>query len=209
MAGSLWSSSDAAAGGMTLTNGGLTVTPSGGGPWNSIRTTIAQSAGKVYCEILAAEGVTSPQWMFGLASAEMAAGGNFLGNSLYSCAMTAGYVTQGFTSNYTTGYEPVTGDIINLAVDFEANFAWMGFNNVWVSTGDPAAGASPMVTFVDSIVGALFPAMSFYSTGVGIWTLQMSGASQKYAPPAGFSAWDGGGPPPPKKLSAPALMIGV
>ena len=43
-------------------------------------------------------------------------------------------------------------------------------------------------------VGALFPGMSFSLWIDGTWTLQSTAASQKYAPPSGFSAWDSAAP---------------
>jgi microcystin-dependent protein len=55
----------------------------------------------------------------------------------------------------------------------------------------PFGGISPFVTFTPATVGALFPAMAFSTSGSnGVWTLQSTAASQKYAPPSGFKAWD-------------------
>lgn len=188
---SIWSAADASAGGMTLSNAGLTVTPSGGGPWNSIRTNTSQSSGKLYAEFVTSEAVTSYNRMFGVADSQFAAGGNYLGNSLYSCAVDNGYATSGFTSNYTYSVLPAANDVFQMAIDFGAEYIWLGLNNTWVSPGNPAAGTNPMATFVLATVGPLFPAMSFYATGVGVWTLQTTAASQRYAPPSGFTAWDG------------------
>ena len=50
--GSVWSASDAAANGMTLTNGGLTVTPSGAGNNQALRGTVSHNTGKWYVEFL-------------------------------------------------------------------------------------------------------------------------------------------------------------
>ena len=56
---SVWSAADASANGMTLSNGGLTVTPSGAAAekpmepravWQSIRTSISKTTGKLYVE---------------------------------------------------------------------------------------------------------------------------------------------------------------
>ena len=72
---SVWSAADAAAGGMTLTNGGLTVTPGAGGQWNAVRSTTSKSSGKVYVEF--SNSVAATTWLFsvGLASAGITLGG--------------------------------------------------------------------------------------------------------------------------------------
>ena len=49
---SVWSASDAAANGMTLSNGGLTVTVSGTSSAQTVRGTIGQTSGKLYVEII-------------------------------------------------------------------------------------------------------------------------------------------------------------
>ena len=53
------------------------------------------------------------------------------------------------------------------------------------------------MTFVSATVGELFAGMTFQNNP-GVWTLQPTAASQKYAPPTGFEAWDvdmSNGPP--------------
>ena len=46
------------------------------------------------------------------------------------------------------------------------------------------------LTFTPAMVGALFPAFWAQDVGNGVWTLHPDAASQTYAPPVGFSAWD-------------------
>ena len=51
--------------------------------------------------------------------------------------------------------------------------------------------------------------MSLYAQTGGTWTLQPTAASQKYAPPAGFSAWDGAAPThSPQALAYLARTVG-
>ena len=54
-----------------------------------------------------------------------------------------------------------------------------------------------MATFSGALSGlAYFPAMTLRNqTSTPVWTLQSIAASQKYAPPSGFQAWDGGAAP--------------
>jgi hypothetical protein len=195
MTTSVWSASDAAANGMTLSNGGLTFTGGKVTPIPSIRGTISRTAGKLYVEFLANQASSSDYLYFGLASAGFNVG-NYLGTSNYSGGATYNNtpVSAGFTANFLTTKYPSTGEVWALAVDFAAGSIWLAQNNVWITAGmalekDPASGTLPIISFVPATVGALFPAMS--SSGAAEqWTLQPTAASQKYAPPSGFSAWD-------------------
>ena len=201
-ASSVWSASDAAANAMTLSNGGLTVAGSGTGNWGTVRGSIGQSSGKVYIEFSVTGTISADSRMFGLANAGFSSAvGNYLGSSNNSVGNqpVSGtyYVTTGFTVTPAgAGFAGVTlavNDVLSIAVDFTGQDIWFAHNNVWF-TGNPSTATLPFATFVAATVGALFPSMSLISTGPGVWTLQPTAASQKYAPPAGFSAWDA--PPP-------------
>jgi hypothetical protein len=189
---SVWSASDAAANGMTLSNGGLTVTPSGAGTWQSVRSSISKTSGKVYVEFANTVDATSAaNRFFGLANAAFNPG-SYLGNNGFSGGISHfdNEQTSGFTSNYTVGFAtPTAGFVYALAIDFTAGSIWIAQNNVWLNGSNPATGTLPVVSFTPATVGALFAGMSFNGAGMGIWTLQPTAASQKYAPPAGFSAW--------------------
>ena len=192
--GSVWSAADATANGMTLTNGGLTVTPSGGSGYQSIRNSISKTSGKLYIELSCPAGTTGYNWFFGLASAGFNPVGQ-LGQTNYSVGMwieTANPVSAGFTSNYTSSlpdYVAPLGVVYAIAVDFTAGSIWIADNNVWSDGSNPATGASPIVSFVPATVGALFAGINFNGAGNGVWTLQPTAASQTYAPPAGFTPW--------------------
>jgi hypothetical protein len=195
---SQWSASDATAGSMMLSNGGLTVTPTGSS-WEAIRGSISKTSGKLYIEFANSLAVTDWQWSLGLADAGIVLSvANGLGNSPHSCGIAAQTwtdVSAGFTSNYvsTLNYLPAAGDVLALAVDFAAGSIWFAYNNVWSNSSNPATGALPIVSFTPATVGALFPALSFlHGVNDGVWTLQPTAAAQKYAPPAGFIAWDSG-----------------
>ena len=199
---SVWSAADAAANGMTLSNGGLTVTDPNVS-WASIRTTIGKTNGKLYVEFYNTGVITGPQQiMFGLASAGFAAS-SYLGTSAYSGGLqpgTGGYASTGFATNYSLIGNPAQNDVWGLAIDFGAGSVWIAQNNGWANGQNPAAAGGPILTFTPATVGALFAAMSFGGAGIGTWTLQSTAASQKYAPPSGFSAWDGGAAPPPTSV---------
>ena len=198
---SVWSASDAAANAMTLSNGGLTVVATSGA-WGSVRGTTNHASGKFYVEFKATAATgTAAALMFGLASSGFN-GSSYLGNSNYSfgCMPTfaTNYISTGFTANYNPGLVyPVTNDVVGMAVDLFAGSVWLSVNNVWTNSSNPATGSLPIISFVQATVGALSPAISLQGASDGTWTLQPTAASQKYLPPPGFQAWDGGPVTPP------------
>ena len=186
-ASSVWSAADASANAMTLSNGGLTFTGTITGN-RSIRNSVSKTSGKLYVEFLANN--TTGNVYIGLASAGFVASNN-LGSSNYSGGIWpdgTNAVSTGFASLYTSTTYPANADVWALAVDFSAGYIWFSRNGVWVSPGNPATGVSPAMTFVPATVGALFAGVT--TAGIGeSWTLQPTAASQKYAPPSGFSPW--------------------
>ena len=186
---SVWSASDAAANGMTLSNGGLTVTGLAGN--KSIRNSISKTTGKLYVEFLV-NVASGGSEVFGLGSTGFNVG-SYLGSSVYSGGTQPGtnsnYVSSGFVSNYNPGsVAPLANDVFALAVDFGSGNVWTARNNVWSNSSNPATGSLPIMTFTPSTVGALFAALGS-NISSGTYTLQSTPASQKYAPPSGFSAW--------------------
>ena len=191
---SVWSAADAAAGSMTLSNGGLTFVPTGASVWRSIRGSVSKSLGKLYVEFVLGSTSASALNLWGFANAGFPPASQ-LGLANYSAAVyDAGiaFVSSGFTSNYLLNFTVAPNDVIALAIDF-AGSIWIGKNGTWLGTGaNPATGTAPVISFVSATVGALFPAMSVYDTTDGPWTLQSQPSQQKYLPPPGFQAWDGG-----------------
>ena len=192
---SVWSAADAAANGMTLTNGGLTVVPTTSNVWQSIRTTTSKTSGKLYVEFLLTNLPAQQYISIGLADATFVPT-NLLGTVTYSGGygfFGSNVVSAGFTSNYA-GAPPSNNpnDVFGMAVDFSSGGIWIADDNVWLNGSNPATGSLPIISFVPATVGALFPAMSLYAPNTGVWTLQPTPASQKYLPPPGFQAWDGG-----------------
>ena len=192
---SVWSASDATAGGMTLSNGGLTATGSGALAYHTVRTSISKTAGKLYIEFLATGAATNGIF-WGLANTGYAIADN-LGDNPISAGIQpngsgaySGMGGSGF--NY---FVPTTttnaNDVWALAVDFATGNTWIAHNNVWANSSNPATGSLPIFTFAPATAGALFAAISLFgpTTQSGVWTLQPTTASQKYAPPAGFSPW--------------------
>ena len=188
---SVWSAADATANGMTLTNGGLTVASTAVvGTWQSIRGTISRSSGKMYVEFVTSAATTM---IVGAGTANTGfTPTTYLGGAASSFGGYNNATEYGtdFTAIYALGTgNALAGDVVGMAIDFGAGKVWLAYNNLWVSSSNPATGADPSATFTPAIVGALFPALAFNGSGAGVWTLQPTAASQKYAPPSGFSAW--------------------
>ena len=205
---SVWSAADAAANGMTLSNGGLTVNVTAASlhnAWQILRGSISKTAGKLYVEFSTSTGMATTLH-FGVADAGVNIN-SYLGDSIYSGGLNpiAGqiFISPGFSglAISPTG-TPAANDVWGLAVNFTDGYVWFARNNVWANGGTPGAettpfaGVNPVLGFTPATVGALFPAMAFSTSGSnGTWTIQSTAASQKYAPPSGFSAWDGGAAP--------------
>jgi hypothetical protein len=195
-ASSVWSASDAAAapGGMALSNGGLTVAPTTTS-WSSIRTTISQSSGKLYVEFKNGPTDATGAMMIGAGSSSMDIG-TYLGNSSYGFGffVDAGNIFinmgAGAVENYGTSQTPAANDVWALAIDLTSGKVWLAQNNVWFGGGNPATGANPAMTYIPANAAPLFPALSFNGSPFSVWTLQATAASQTYAAPSGFSAWD-------------------
>jgi hypothetical protein len=179
---SAWNATDAAAGNYTISNGGLTITANS--TYKMVRGTISHNSGKYYVEYLFNVSGTNAQLGF----ANTAVG--FTTPYAASVWYGTNVISTGFTSNYTTVLFPASGYTWGFAIDFTAGKIWAAANGVWINGSDPAAGTLPIISFVPATVGALFPAVSIGDVG-DVTTLKATAASQTYAAPAGFTAWDG------------------
>jgi hypothetical protein len=182
---------------MALSNGGLKVTaPVSGAVWNCVRSTVSHVAGKFYIEFLLNSGDNFYVSM-GLSDAGFNPVGDFLGNDPYTFGENTNFGSvskAGFNglSTSTLKVNAVPGDVMSMAVDFDAGKAWIAYNNVWSDAGSPSAGTNPLITsFFPAVVGLpLFPALGMRpQTQTTAWTLQPTATSQKYAAPAGFAPW--------------------
>ena len=189
---SVWSAADASANGMTLSNGGLTVTPSGAGVWQSIRSSVNKTSGKLYIELSTSAAVTG-NIVLGLASAGFNIADN-LGDNPYSFGwqLPGGYSygSAGFTAlgggggNITNLYtgSPAANDVLALAIDFTAQQIWIAHNNVWGGSNNPATGTVPnfSVCFGDDgrIVCLVYRSMARIAKAQS-GPLQSTAASQK------------------------------
>ena len=146
-------------------------------------TTVSQSSGKVYYEMLVGGSVsnfshtlgvsnsTSPPTQIGDASSGWGYGRTDGGGSYYHSGSTSGN-----PPNFGAG------DVVMVAVDIGAGKLWFGVNGTF--QGNPAAGTGEAFS---GLSGTLYPVGS--TNGNGELTYRPDAASQSYAPPSGFSAW--------------------
>lgn len=190
---STWSTTDASAVGYTLSNSNLTAKV-GSNLSASIRTSSSVSSGKRYIEILL--NVYGGYNYWGFANAGFAVSSNTMGTAGHSCGVSLnnGLALSGSGSSFVVKYNPTTvtpvaGDVIGLAIDGTAGNIWLSRNGVWTNSSNPATGSLPIITFTPATEGPLFAGISLVNANDQS-TLQSLAASQKYAPPAGFAAWD-------------------
>ena len=76
---------------------------------------------------------------------------------------------------------------IQLAIDFDAGKAWIGYNNTY--GGTPGSGTNPAFTWSAGGTWYFVAAMND-NDGLQQVTAAFAAAGQTYSPPSGFAAWD-------------------
>ena len=162
-----------------------------------MRATNAQASGKYYVEIKV--GVLGVQPVAGSAGLGFGSSGmniaSYPGNSNYSFMgffQGGTYESTGFVENFAfSSITAVVNDVYQFAVDLTNGKVWVGLNNTWYFSGNPATGANPWTNIVSPALGVpLYPAVYLnYSGSPCQFILQPTAASQTYAPPSGFTPW--------------------
>jgi hypothetical protein len=80
---------------------------------------------------------------------------------------------------------PAQGDIMQIAYDAATGKLWMGVNNTWISSGNPATGANPLYTYSDPT--GVFPFQVMYNT-TGVSSTNFGQRPFAYTAPSGFKA---------------------
>lgn len=117
---------------------------------------------------------------------------------------TSNEIIYGASNSSTayTGSLPYEGNttfdryIMQCAVDFTAGLIWFGINNVWLNSGDPAAGSGYLNVSLLIPTGVVFyPAVRVEKSTVSSnWSPIepiMNEGDFIYTPPSGFRAWGG------------------
>ena len=186
---SIWNAADAAANSITLTNGGRTATTTAAAGFQTLRGITSHTSGKYYYEFSSpntggnggrgiSDATLNPVVRLGLSGSSI---GLYYNGSFGN--------VPGYVANYATTNIAGPSGVEAIAVDFTAGKFWYALNNTWVNSSNPGTGTLPIISWTPSAT-AFFPSYTLYNTG-DVWTLQTKGSLQTYAPPSGFSPWDG------------------
>lgn len=167
---------------VSLTNSDLTA-GSSSPTFGSVRATLGRSTGKYYYEILC---TTMGSTRTGLGDGSFSLT-TYVGNS----AKSGGFVNSfqnvsGFTVDNSGTFALSNGDYLMFAVDGTSGKAWVGKNNAWQLSGDPAAGTGQWISWTPPIT--IYPATSVYETNVS-FTLRTKTSQVVGTVPSGFSVW--------------------
>ena len=180
-----WSSTDKV--NATLSNGNLTCTFAAVGSCNSSNS---YSTGKKYFEVLltATDGASGNQFIGVQASGEPTSGGT---QNLVSHGWC--YASSGFTEDHgsiSAGHTSTwsVGDVIGVAVDFDAGKIWFALNGSWIA-GSPSAGTGATYT---NITSGNWCAAIGSNTGTTVGgTGRFTNAAMGFTIPSGFASWAG------------------
>jgi hypothetical protein len=190
---------------ITLSNGNLTAERTTGiviPYWYGVVSTNAHVEGKKYFEIT--------QDVYSAASIAVGLTTSFLSDGYRAVNPTVNYLgfdNQGWglrindpapgtsvglyhsASPTTINNAPLlsNGDVVGIAVDFDAGKAWFSFNGTWIGSGNPAAGTNPAFTFTPNT--ALLASMCFYDD-VARATVNFGDTIFSNTAPTGFSSWN-------------------
>lgn len=186
VAATLWSSTDKSSN-VQITNAGLTMRRSSAGSgWCAVRATSSKPSGKWYYEAKLEVTVGGPDMMVGLADSALVVQGNYCGSSTGSYGL---YTLNGNKYNNSTGVAygsaQAVNDVIGIAYDATNGKIWFSKNNVWIASGDPAAGTNPAFTGVPA---GLFPCASVFDQN-DAYTGRWLASDITGTIPSGFSAW--------------------
>lgn len=166
---------------VSLSNSDLTA-GSSSATFGSVRATLGRSSGKYYFEILVTQAGSTRT---GLGDGAFSLS-NYVGNSSKSAGVvSSGNTNSGYTLTNAGTFTISNGDYLMFAVDMDADKAWVGKNNTWQLSGDPAAGTNP---WLDAVSGTVYPATSVYETNVS-FTLRTKTSQIAGTVPSGFSVW--------------------
>jgi len=172
--------------GITISLGGFKISSNQAGD-STARVTRGLSARKLYFECTFGT-VGTDTHAVGMSAAGIATN-RFIGQDSTSW----GYWSGGSTYNNnaaTSGAGTWSGtNVIGVAVDLGAGKIWWAKNNVWIASGDPAAGTNARYS---NLSGTLFPAVTHEAAASQQTTINLGLTAFTYTPPSGFVGWQQG-----------------
>jgi hypothetical protein len=184
----VWSPIDRGDTGLDVTNGNLGYTISNAAS-GFCRASFSASTGKWYWELTAgANWTASPQHGISPVSAVNTSDATSGGGYGFESAATSRLFANGAaTGNY--GSQINSGDVLMIAVDFDAGKIWYGRNGTWFGSpaGDPAAGTNQSQTISTGVIYApMFGRDSSNATTTNY--VNFGQRAFAYTPPSGFKA---------------------
>jgi len=162
--------------GVTFSNANLTVAQSNGAG-GSGASTIRPNTGKVYFEMVGTGSIGSGVGLVGAYNE---------GSNYFYYRSDGSFIggTGGSGSTYAAG------DIIQIAIDFDAGKAWCGKNNTWQASGNPSAGTNPFATFTANLPYSAVGAFDNVTPSAFTFTVNFGQRPFTYTPPTGFTGWN-------------------
>ena len=169
-------------GGTFLSSDNLTATGQQEGYSNLVKTNIGKSSGKWYTELNAVSGGAI---IIGLCDDTFIVLPNYIDMGVFtnSASTGSGDTVTGFTKVNTGLLDVEPGNTIMFAFDADAKQAWVGRNGTWTSSGAPASGTNPWVTWSDNYTIYICVAVNYNGDSIQY----LGGGTPTYTPPSGFS----------------------
>lgn len=178
-----WNSADKASN-IALSGSDLIATASSTA-FGTVRATHGRSSGKRYFEILInTQGSTRSGFANSSHSLTTYVGNSARGGGFKSTANTVNGYTVGNAGTFTIS----NGDYLMFAFDLDAGKGWVGKNNAWQLSGDPAAGTGQWISGSNLSSDTIYPATSFYEIGTQ-FTLRTKNSEFSGSIPSGFVSW--------------------
>ena len=176
-----WNSADKDAD-ITLSNSDRDTAGAGAG---SVRSLLGRSSGKYYWEVLIITGAPGNLYV-GLADGSFSLA-TYPGNSASSAGIASvSNSVNTWTKAQTGTFSLALSDVVSFAYDGGAGYLWVGLNNSWQLSGNPAAGTTPWVT---GISGTVYPVIGYVAAFTTGGRINTKTAELAYTPPSGFSNW--------------------
>lgn len=172
---------------MNPSDASLAIVNSSAGSYQGIRSTVAMTTGKWYCEgVITASGSLANSRTGAALYTSTDALSTYGGVSATSWAyFSVGDAVNNNVSTTLTGGSLALNDVFQIAFDADAGKLWFGKNGTWLNGGDPATGANPIYSGIAA--GTYFIGGWAYSTADKT-VLNFGQRAFSYTPPTGFKA---------------------
>ena len=166
------------AGGITVTDGNLSVQKSGASYGNTNSTISFPTSGKYYFEATIVSGSNGNNQQMGMGTQ----GGSYY--FVLDCYYSTNLIRKVADGTTTTGYGTASaGTVIGVAVDADNGKAYLAINNTWIDSSSPTGGTGGYSMTSGQVYSGFFQA---YNSGVSAYNFGQRPFS--YTPPTGFVA---------------------